>query len=376
MAWLKLREGILKLPRLLVKGEFTYTQDHMPMPARGLSTAKRLNLIRCGWEMARGRARLRFMPPVLQIEPTNHCNLKCPLCPTGLGSKARRQGCMSWDLFERILDETASTLIGAILYGWGEPFLHPELTRMIAECSRRGLLTNTSTNGHFCQTLEEALAVVDAGLTTLVIALDGSTQEVYASYRRGGDIEKVKRCAAMIEEAKRRRNSPHPYTNIRAVVTKENEHDIENIRRLAVELGVNMFSYKSVGCLTIAPEYANYETEEHGLQRFEQHTSEREVRCPFPFRQPTVYWDGSVVGCEFDYAPQASWGRIGERPFREVWNDDCAVRMRRGILGREARLAFCDGCPYRDKGQEHIVLFSEELKPPARQSDRSRQHDT
>jgi MoaA/NifB/PqqE/SkfB family radical SAM enzyme len=364
MAWMTLRKAFVKAPRLLLKGEFAYTLDHMPLRVSGASLAKRVNMLRSGWETLRERTRLKSLPPALQIEPSNFCNLRCPLCPTGADAPDRKKGQMSLDLFMRILDESKGSLVSALLYGWGEPFLNKELPRMISECTARGIVTATSTNGHCIGTLEEALAVVDAGLTGLVIALDGSTQEVYERYRRGGNVEAVKRCAALIEEAKRLRRSPHPYTNLRAVLTRENEHDLANIRRVAVDLGVNMFSYKSVGCFTVSPEYASFETPESELRRFTRNGRHVEVRCPYAFRQPTIYWDGTVVGCEFDFEPIKAWGRIGEQSFPEIWNSPNAVRMREGILGRAPRFDFCGDCPYRDEGQEKTVLASEELKPP------------
>lgn len=364
MGWMRLAEAIGKAPRLLLKGEFSYTLDRMPLRATGLSPAKRANLLLCGLESAVGRTRLRSLPPAIQIEPTNLCNLKCPLCPTGAGLEGRKSGTMSFDLFHRILEESRNSLVGVVLYGWGEPFLNKELPRMIGECAARGIATATSTNGHCIRTLEQALEVVDAGLKALVIALDGSTQEVYERYRKGGDVEKVKRCAMLIEEAKRLRHSPYPYTNVRAVLTRENEHDLPNIRKTALELGVNMFSYKSVGCLTTSPDYGKYETSESELRRFAKDHRTLDVRCPYSFRQPTVYWDGTVVGCEFDFEPQVPFGRIGEQSLQEIWNSPTAVRMRRGILGREARATFCADCPYRDDGQDKTVLASEELKPP------------
>ncbi len=144
---------------------------------------------------------------------------------------------MSRDTFDGILDELGDTLFLAYLYGWGEPFVNKNMKYMIKSCTDRGIHTLTSTNGHFLQTVEEAMEIVDAGLTVLIIAFDGSTQKIYESYRIGGSVEKVKRCAHNIEEAKKRLKSKTPYTNIRVVVTKKNQEDLENNERIAREVG-------------------------------------------------------------------------------------------------------------------------------------------
>ena len=40
----------------------------------------------------------------LMVEPTNHCNLKCVMCPQA-GKLKRPKGYMAFSLFEKILDE-------------------------------------------------------------------------------------------------------------------------------------------------------------------------------------------------------------------------------------------------------------------------------
>ena len=67
------------------------------------------------------------------IEPTNECNLRCPLCPTGAGKLKRAKGQMSFELYRRILAELDGSLERLMLYNYGEPFLHPRILDMMAE---------------------------------------------------------------------------------------------------------------------------------------------------------------------------------------------------------------------------------------------------
>jgi radical SAM protein with 4Fe4S-binding SPASM domain len=201
---------------------------------------------------------------------------------------------------------------------------------------------------------------VDARLSALVIAIDGSTQEVYGTYRKGGDVESVKKCASLIEEAKALRGTRFPYTNFRLVVTRYNRDDISNVEKLTRELNVDMFSYKTVGCLSHSEKFRDYEPAEKELRRYAYDGSSKRrrpfLKCPYPFRQPTVFWDGSVVGCEFDYEREAPWGKIGEQGFAEIWNSRSARNMRRLIGSGQNLPAFCDLCPYQDRVQKSEVL--------------------
>jgi MoaA/NifB/PqqE/SkfB family radical SAM enzyme len=141
--------------------------------AERLSFRQRMNLIKCGIDILLQLDRARGLPPTLIIETTNVCNLDCPLCPSGEGSMDRPRGLMSFDTFQEILDALGEVLIFVYLHCWGEPFLNKEMARMIEACTDRNILTLCSTNGHYLQTLDDALKVVDAGLTKMIIAMDG-----------------------------------------------------------------------------------------------------------------------------------------------------------------------------------------------------------
>jgi len=367
MARMKTAEALLKLPELLLRGRISFTFDGVPLRTEQLSFRQRMNLFSTGIDMRLRSDRAHGLPPTIQIEPTNVCNLKCPLCPTGTGSMKRPKGFMSFETFQRILDELGDVLICVYLYGWGEPFLNKEVPRMIQACDGRNIGTLSTTNGNCLQTLDEGLRVVDAGLTALIIALDGSTQEIYQAYRKSGDVEKVKRCAALIEEAKARRGSALPYTNLRAVVTRNNQEDLPHIERLARNLGINMFSYKTLGVETHSGKFKNYEPKEKSMRRFEYQGSSRRRRpafqCIYPFRQPTIFWDGSLVGCEYDYDLQAPWGKIGEQNFVRLWNSPQAIELRRAIRKGLPRSEFCRRCPYQDSVRDRPVLSCKELRP-------------
>jgi radical SAM protein with 4Fe4S-binding SPASM domain len=128
-----------------------------------------------------------------------------------------------------------------------------------------------------------------------------------------------------------------------------------------------MFSCKSVGRLSRTGEVRSYEAAAPVHRRFregeEPPRAAQVGRCRFPFRQPTVFWDGTVVGCEFDYELEMPWGRIGRQPFADIWNSPQAQDERRRMRKGASRPAFCGACPYSARGGGGSILRCRELRP-------------
>ncbi|MCK4695932.1 MAG: radical SAM protein, partial [Candidatus Cloacimonetes bacterium] len=127
-------------------------------------------------------------PPVVMIEPTNICNLKCPLCPSGNDTLKRPKGYMDILTFEKIIDEIKDRSFMVVLWNQGESFLNKDFLKMIKYASERGLFTLVSTNANIEIKAEE---IIHSGLDSIIVSLDGATQEIYNKYRINGDLSKV-----------------------------------------------------------------------------------------------------------------------------------------------------------------------------------------
>ncbi|MDD5416927.1 MAG: radical SAM protein [Candidatus Aenigmarchaeota archaeon] len=140
-----------------------------------------------------GSMKLRLAKPLgyphtLMIEPTNYCNLKCPLCPTGAGRLGRPVQTVDFEEYKKIIDEMGKYIVHLRLFGWGEPLLHKDLFKMVSYAKRKGMFVNFHTNAFFL-TKENTKAMVDSGLDDLNISLDGASQETYSKYRKQGNFQ-------------------------------------------------------------------------------------------------------------------------------------------------------------------------------------------
>ena len=122
-------------------------------------------------------------PLILNVDPTNACNLLCEMCPNSQ-SPVVKKNFMDMGLYKKILDEVQAR--GKRLYRFflvkdGEPLLHKNIVEMVDLAKRKNIshITTVVTNGVFLDR-EKQKAFVDLGLdikraspfaTTLVIEL-------------------------------------------------------------------------------------------------------------------------------------------------------------------------------------------------------------
>ena len=299
-------------------------------------------------------------PTHLMIEPTNHCNLRCRLCPVTKGFE-REQGMMSLDLFRKILDEIGPYVFTLQLWDWGEPFLNPEIYNMISYARGKGVKVISSTNGHIFASGDHAERLVDSGLDTIIFAVDGATQATYELYRHGGDLNTSLTGIRKVLSEKNAAGSPCPTVNLRFVVTSRNEHEIPVMRGLAAELGVDVLSFKTLNDSLKDP-YADGEVMEPGLgprdvrfQRFRKDLEGRRIRrknnpCKQLWNCPSIHWNGNVCLCSLDPQDRCVTGNVRDTAFREIWYGEIYRGYRKEFRTNWNGMLMCGQCSYAYEG--------------------------
>ena len=112
---------------------------------------------------------LPYLPTRLMIEPTNACNLGCPLCLAGSGKMNRATRMMTLPEFRGIIDQVRGYVTSVLLWNAGEPFLNNELLGMVAYACSAGIHVSTSTNSQYFKDREFC-----ADLDTIVYQLSRS----------------------------------------------------------------------------------------------------------------------------------------------------------------------------------------------------------
>jgi len=286
--------------------------------------------------------------PILTVEPTNICNLRCPLCVTGNGSMARPNGLMDFPTYKRLIDELADRAIYLVLFHQGEPYLNRQFNQFVAYAKQRGLYVTTSSNAHYFDE-KIAEATVSSGLDTIIISVDGATQETYRRYRAGGSLEKVLAGTRHLVAAKKRLRRKTPYIYMQFIVMKHNEHELAAMEKLAVELGVDRLLKKTVQVETFA-EAQEWLPAAEGFRRYHLTAENFTVKgggkgaCPRPWLTTLVNWDGSVVPCCFDKNGHHKTGDIRTASFASIWESEKYSGFRHTLLNDRQTIEMCRNC--------------------------------
>src|SRR3990172_12203818 len=160
------------------------------MKVRRFTMPRVLNLLLETIDTWLGSPRVPHLPSNLTLDIGNICDLRCPLCPTGIGDRSASKGVMGLAQFRQIIDEVGGRVLTVNLHNWGEPLLNKHLVAMIAYAKSYGLEVRISSN---LNALTEPVAegLLRVGLDKLYVSCDGITPESYAQYRRGGDYATV-----------------------------------------------------------------------------------------------------------------------------------------------------------------------------------------
>jgi radical SAM protein with 4Fe4S-binding SPASM domain len=289
-------------------------------------------------------------PFVLMVEPTNLCNLKCPLCPSGNGEMTRGRGILEMGHFEKVLKEQADHLLLLMLWNQGEPFINKNLTDMIRLATSLNVPTLTSTNVHYIKTKEMAQDIVDSGLSEIIVSLDGVTAESYVQYRVGGNFDRVLEGIRLLVQAKKDLGATHPVIHLQFIIMKHNEHEIEDARSLSRQLGVDRLSLKTAQVYT-EEEASTFLPTDESLSRYDYAAKKLSTKtkitntCRHLWYSTVINWDGAVSPCCFDKDVHYGLGHAGNgESFDEVWTGKKYTQFRNAILKDRASVPICNNC--------------------------------
>ncbi|HKL42303.1 MAG TPA: radical SAM protein, partial [Clostridia bacterium] len=287
-------------------------------------------------------------------------------------------------------------------WGIGEPLYHPHIAEMIQLASRLGVKTQMITNALLLDQ-EKIESILEAGLDSLVVSVDGTSPETMADIRSGAELKTI------IENVQNFRNfrdkkQKSCEIGIEYVIMKSNVDELKDLRKLAFKLGAsfifltNLLPYSEdmsdeiLYSFSISRSKPEIRTE-HRPEIYLPPTDLREdiirdlaavggksssistTQVPFnPHRgyckfvedgSIAVNWQGEISPCialmhSYDlyirdrrkHINKYSLGKISEKPLVEIWNSEEFKEFRKRVKAFPfSDCTQCSGCEM-SKGNE------------------------
>ena len=262
---------------------------------------------------------------------------------------------MSIEHFKHVIDTLPWSVRLVELYLLGEPLMAKDIFLMIKYARSSGLRVRISTNASYLEKFTDN--VLDSGLSEMVVSVDGATEETYKQYRLGGNFHEVIRGIKRFMEKKKKRGVKCPEVIFQFIVMKHNEHEIEAVKKLAKELGVDHLHLKRVSMMD---NRRNAEVQESLKKKFlpknpnfirDSFKKARLDPCRWAF-SAQVLQDGRVTSCCYDGDGKHVKGNAFEQGLKTIFRSKEYSKMRKAIIAQ--KLDICRGCDYNTQVTERV----------------------
>ena len=249
-----------------------------------------------------GYLKYGFWGDKVWLDASSLCQLKCPLCSTANKKHGiTGAGYLKFENFKNFIQK--HHLIKKIeLSNWGEIFLNPDLDKILKYGYSKDIAL-TASNGVNLNNVSDVQikALVKYQMKSILISVDGATQQTYQLYRIGGDFERVIENIKKINFYKRQHHSNFPILMWQFILFGHNEDELPVAKKMAQDLGMH-FQVKLNG----DPKYAPINNiaqaiAETGYKSWddllEKTGSIRNHSCYQLWESPVINWDGKLLGC-------------------------------------------------------------------------------
>lgn len=315
------------------------------------------------------------LPKWIAWEITGRCNLHCIHCRSS-SDDSEEAGEYTGSEARGLIDQLADYASPVLVLSGGEPLLREDCFDLARYGTDKGLRMCLATNGTL---VDEAVCeeILASGIRMVSLSLDGSTPEIHDDFRQQpGAFEGVMRAASHF------RRFEIPFL-VNSSFTKRNQADIENVYRLAKELGAKAWylfmivpTGRAEGALDELISREDYEKILHWHYHQEQDETEilmRPTCAPHYFRivrqeskregrkwkqRSLAFATGVAKGClagqniafidrcgnvrPCSYFSEAA-GNLREQSFQEIWEDSVLLNNLRDFDNYEGK---CGSCEY------------------------------
>lgn len=272
-------------------------------------------------------------PTHVDIEITNACQLKCPMCAQNV-SKTKK-GFMDFEVYKKIIDECAKKNMYSIRLSWrGEVALHKNLFKML-EYAKYKKIKSIS----FLTNLErlnkmDLEKLVDLDLTYMVISFDGM-KETYEKIRYPAKFEESVDKIKHLYKYKKAKNKYRPLIRLNTIsyAVKDNLEEF------------NSFFKPFVDKIMVIADQERYV--EDDTRKF---IKDPDYVCQYPWQRAVITYNGDIVQCIDDEEEINIIGSVKNKTIKQMWHSEKMNILRKFQKEKKLdKLKVCKNCLNRGK---------------------------
>ncbi|MDQ3239055.1 MAG: radical SAM protein [bacterium] len=286
------------------------------------------------------RQKLRWnFPMSINLETTNHCNLRCIMCPRHLTD--RGFGLMDDSLYQKLIDEIAEN--GGVqvltLIKDGESLIHPRVHELIKYAKDRKAAKRIEIFSNAILLDEDrGIKLIEAGLDVLNISLDAMDSETYKKIKGRDQYDVVVKNTKRFAEIKREMGKKKPLLVAKFIGMTENGEQLEQFKTF----------WRGVADQVLISPYHNYGGGAKDRSLSSQKKSECRYPCMVTWFNPVVLWDGLVTTCCVNYMKnELIMGDTKVNTISEIWTNEKYQKLRSDMIsGDLTDWKTCSKCTY------------------------------
>jgi len=288
---------------------------------------------RKAWEELPAKRVVSDFPLHLDIETTDLCNLKCPMCSRTIMDKdnnIKKSRFIKKEEYIKIIDEGVKHGLKSIkLQYLGEPLTDPNIPFYVKYAKEKGIVDVSLNTNATLLTKKLSLELLESGIDKIFMSIDAINPKLYEQQRVGATLGKV---IDNVYELVKLRNGKFPKTHIRiSMVMYDDEIWKKQFEGLKI-MWENLVD--AVG-------YGIFNDRKHKLE----HKKVDGYVCEQLFQRMFLRCDGNVVVCCVDDKEEYIIGNWREESLHDLWHNEKYKYIRKKHINNEYdQIMLCKKC--------------------------------
>ncbi len=295
------------------------------------------------YNYARLKRKSSSPPLYINIDVTNACNYRCPMCPQSNPGSSVKRGNITIELFEKIISDIKEFMPIEILclFLAGEPLLKKDLEQYI-KLVRDNLNIRPHIASNISLLTEERIpTLINAGLGSIIIDFC-KDRNIFETKRKGAVWEDTYDTLKLLIKIKKEIHSIYPEIILKDISTGDADPETENERFSGLQALFSKGDIKS---------FQKYKFHNWGgliSEASAQDNGENVNRyhpCSHLWFNMAIQHDGRVSACCRDSEGKLIIGNAKEKSLKDIWNDEPMVRLRNALIQKEHKvIPLCSKC--------------------------------